>query len=236
LERDLPAGSYICLFVKDNGQGMEAETRERLFEPFFTTKEKGKGTGLGLCSVYGAVAQNQGKIFVASEVGQGTIFSIYLPRIECPNLHESRSPKVDCSYHGSETILLVEDENAVRRMLREALRKRGYRVLEAENGADAISKWGSEVERIDLLVTDIVMPVMNGLKLAEELRRRRPTIRIVFMSGHAEEVISRQSGIESAQELLTKPFLPDVLVRRVHEILVESCIRRSRDPITIQVA
>ena len=159
---------------------------------------------------------------MASEVGHGTIFSIYLPRIERPKLSDARLPNSDRSYRGTETILLVEDETALRRMLREALSRRGYRVLEAENGADAIAKWGSEVEHIDLLVTDIVMPVMNGLKLAEELRDLRPSIKIIFMSGHAEEVISRQTGTEPALDLLTKPFLPEVLVRRVREALEQS--------------
>lgn len=216
---DLPAGSYVCLFVKDNGYGMDAQTREHLFEPFFTTKQKGKGTGLGLSSVYGAVAQNHGRISVASEVGKGTTFSICLPRIESPNSLESCPERSAPSYHGTETILLVEDENSVRRMLREALSKSGYRVLEAENGLDAIDKWGAELEYIDLLVTDIVMPVMNGLKLAEELRNRRPAVRVIFMSGHAEEMISKQSGMDPATDLLAKPFLPEVLVRRAREVL-----------------
>jgi PAS domain S-box-containing protein len=221
-QRDLPAGSYVCLMVKDNGHGMDAQTRQQMFEPFFTTKEKGKGTGLGLSSVYGNVEQNHGRIYVISEVGKGTTFSIYLPRIENPNSHESRPTRSACANHGTETILLVEDENSVRRMLREALSKAGYRVLEAENGSDAIRKWGAEVEYIDLLVTDIVMPVMNGLRLAEELRNRRPSLRVIFMSGHAEEVISKQSGPDPALDLLAKPFLPEMLVRRVREVLGQS--------------
>jgi PAS domain S-box-containing protein len=220
--RDLPTGSYVCLTVRDNGHGMDAQTQQHLFEPFFTTKQKGKGTGLGLSSVYGAVEQNNGRVFVVSEVGKGTTFSIYLPRIEHPNSLESRSTRSSCAYHGTETVLLVEDENSVRRMLREGLSKTGYRVLEADNGLDAIKRWGAEVDSIDLLVTDIVMPVMNGLRLAEELRQRRPSLRVIFMSGHAEEVISKQGGPDLAPDLLAKPFLPEVLVRKVREVLGQS--------------
>ncbi len=219
--RELAPGSYVCLKVQDTGHGMAAETLEHLFEPFFTTKEKGKGTGLGLSSVYGAIEQNHGRIFVASEVGKGTSFSIYLPGIENPNPMETRPSPAANSYEGTETVLLVEDENSVRRMLREALCKSGYRVLEAENGLDAIQKWRNEIEDVDLLVTDIVMPVMNGLKLAEELRNRRPLLRTIYMSGHAEEMISRQTGPDSALDLLSKPFIPEVLVRRVREVLGE---------------
>src|SRR5262249_20862844 len=125
-------------------------------------------------------------------------------------------------YRGTETILLVEDETAVRRMLREALTRAGYRVREAANGAEAIKQWRGEIEQIDLLVTDIVMPVMNGLKLAEELRRRRPSLRIIFISGHAEELISRQSMPDPPPDLLPKPFIPETLVRKVREVLNQS--------------
>ena len=129
---------------------------------------------MGLLSVYGGVEQNHGQIFVASELGKGTTFSIYLPRIESANSLESRPPTSDHLSQGNETILLVEDESGVRQMLREVLSKAGYRVWDSESGAKALEQWGAKIEQIDLLVTDIVMPVMNGLKLAEELRNRRP--------------------------------------------------------------
>jgi PAS domain S-box-containing protein len=218
-ELDIPVGSYVRIVVKDTGCGMNSETQQHLFEPFFTTKQIGKGTGLGMSSVYGGVAQNGGRIFVSSELGQGTTFFIYLPRTECPNsVEQRRSPSRSLS-QGTETILLVEDESAVRRMLRDALSKVGYRVWEAENGAEAIARWGQQIKDIDMLVTDIVMPVMNGLRLADELRDRRPNLKVLFISGHSEDLIKRP---DPAPDVLQKPFLPDVLVRKVREILDQS--------------
>src|SRR6266852_8764721 len=173
------------------------------------TKQNSKGTGLGLLSVYGGVEQNHGQIFVASELGKGTTFSIYLPRIESASALESRPPTSDHLPQGNETILLVEDESAVRQMLREVLSKAGYRVWDSETGAKALEQWGAKIEQIDLLVTEIVMPVMNGLKLAEELRNRCPGLKIIFMSGHAGEMtgamINRQGGSDPAPDLLSKP-------------------------------
>ena len=217
---DLPAGDYIRLLVADTGLGMDTRTQQHLFEPFFTTKEKGKGTGLGLSSVYASVAQCHGHILVASELGQGTAFSIYLPACEQPGGPETPAVPSRAISRGNETILLVEDETMVRRMLREALSRAGYRVWEAGHGAEALDHWGSEVNEIALVVTDIVMPVMNGLKLADELKKRRPDLKLIFMSGHAEDMITRQNnGLELPEEFLAKPFLPDVLVSKVREVL-----------------
>jgi CheY-like chemotaxis protein len=215
----------VRLAVKDTGQGMDNETQQHLFEPFFTTKQIGKGTGLGLPSVYGGVQQNHGRIVVASEVGQGSTFSIYLPRLERPEQAETGSAPARSVPKGSETVLLVEDETAVRRMLSEALTRTGYRVWEAANGSDALHKFGEQIGEVDLLVTDIMMPVMNGLRLAEELRSRRPNLNVVFMSGHAEDVISGQGRINSAADLLQKPFVPDVLVQKVRKVLDRSSDR-----------
>ena len=216
---NLAPGSYVRLTVKDTGQGMSKETKRHLFEPFFTTKEVGKGTGLGLPSVYGGVQQNHGSIVVESEIGQGSTFSIYLPRLDRPNLLESRHAPARSRSKGTETILLVEDESAVRRMMFEALTRTGYRVWEATNGADAIRKFGEHIGEVDLLVTDIMMPVMNGRRLAEELRSRHPSLSVVFMSGHAEDVINRQGCVSPAADLLQKPFFPDVLVQKVRGVL-----------------
>ena len=192
---------------------MDRNTQQRIFEPFFTTKAQGKGTGVGMSSVYGTIEQNHGHILLASEIGKGTTFSVYFPRHEAPiSLESDRSSTLDVS-HGVETILLVEDESAVRRMLRGALSAAGYRVWEAGNGAEAISQWGADLGSIDLLVTDIVMPVMNGLRLAEELRKRHSHIKVILMSGHSEEVISGQSGSDSSPDIMQKPFLPEALVR-----------------------
>jgi PAS domain S-box-containing protein len=222
---DLAPGSYVRLVVRDTGHGMDSDTQRHLFEPFFTTKMRGKGTGLGLSSVYGCVEQNHGRIFVNSRLGRGTTFSIFLPRIEAPQSAETRKVTAPGFHDGTGTVLLVEDESAVRRMLREALSGAGYRVWEAGNGAEAVKLWGDSIEQIDLLVTDIVMPVMNGLRLAEELLRRRPSLKVVFMSGHPEDLINSQSGENPAPELLQKPFVPDVLVRTVREMLDQSLSR-----------
>jgi two-component system, cell cycle sensor histidine kinase and response regulator CckA len=201
--------------------GMDAETQQHIFEPFFTTKHLGKGTGLGLSSVYGAIVQSGGHIAVMSQPGKGASFSIYLPRV-APAVAVEASATRSHGSKGSETILLVEDETAVRRMLREALIRAGYKVWEAANGAEALAQTSAESDRVDLLVTDILMPVMNGLRLAEELRNRHPRLKVVFMSGHSEEVISHQSGPDPAPDLLQKPFLPEVLVRKVRSVLDQS--------------
>jgi CheY-like chemotaxis protein len=213
-------GTYVRLVVQDTGLGMDNETKQRLFEPFYTTKERGRGTGLGLASVLGSVEQNRGHILVSSEIGKGSEFTIYLPWTE-PSAEiptESHGSSLQLA-QGAETILLVEDEPAVRRMLRESLAKAGYRVWEAGNGKEAIDQWVHQIEGIDLVVTDLVMPVMNGLRLIEELRKLRPGIPVVCMSGHSDDVISGQIGSQTAADLLRKPFLPEVLVRKAREIL-----------------
>jgi PAS domain S-box-containing protein len=224
---DMPAGCYVCLTVGDSGAGMDDATLQRIFEPFFTTKAAGKGTGLGLASVYAGVEQNGGRISVNSQIGKGTKFLIYLPRLERGVAPASETTPLRLEPdEGGGTVLLVEDEIAVRRMLREALSGAGFRVFEAGNGSEAIELWGSSVAEVDLLVTDVVMPLMNGLKLADELRRRRPDLKVLFMSGHSEEVISRQGVLEPEFLLLVKPFLPAALVTKVREILARPSPRR----------
>src|SRR4051794_30140062 len=216
---ELPAGSYVRLSILGTGHGMGAEVERHIFEPFYTSKQMGRGTGLGLSTVYGTVEQSGGRIFVSSSVGEGTTFSICLPRLESVPSGEAPRAMVDHPSPGCETILLVEDENSVRRMLREALRNAGYKIWEAGNGAEAIAHCGARIDEIDLVVTDIVMPVMNGLRMAEELRCRRPDIKVVFMSGHSLDMINNQSVPDSAPDLLQKPFMPQVLVRKVREVL-----------------
>jgi CheY-like chemotaxis protein len=219
VEPHFPPGSYVRLTVTDTGNGMDCETQQHIFEPFFTTKAQGKGTGLGMSSVYGSVEQNDGRISVMSEVGKGTTFSIFLPRKQEPVFLENPANLPVDQSRGIETIVLVEDETSVRRMLREVLSTAGYRVWEAENGAEAIAQWGSALAKVDLVVTDIVMPVMNGLKLAEELRHRIPGLRFIFMSGHSEDIINGQTAPHTPPDILQKPFAPDVLVRKVREAL-----------------
>jgi PAS domain S-box-containing protein len=216
---DLPPGSYVCLTVTDTGHGMDAETLQHLFEPFFTTKEKGKGTGLGLSSVYGGVQHNGGRISVSSEVGKGTVFSIYIPAYANDPVPELRQTPASHAGAGCETILLVEDEASVRRMLREALSRSGYRVWEAGNGAEALENWGARVREVHLLITDVVMPVMNGKRLAEELRELRRDLPVIFMSGHAEEVLTNQGMLDPSVDLLPKPFLPEALITKARQVL-----------------
>src|SRR5207248_2092657 len=173
-----------------------------------TTKPRGKGTGLGLSSVYRGVEQNGGWIFVSSELGSGSSFSIYFPRLERPVELEPGIIPDRMATRGSGTILLVERETAVRRMLCDALTNAGYRVLEACNGADAIEHWAPAIDKIDLVVMDIVRPVRNGLRLIEELRKRRPDIRVMCMSGHSDDILNALRELDPAPELLRKPFLP----------------------------
>lgn len=218
-ELGLPPGWYLRLIVCDSGHGMDAQTQQHLFEPFFTTKATGKGTGLGLSSVYGGVEQNRGRILVNSQVGKGTSFSIYLPSFGIESAATVPKVRPNVTPGGVETILLVEDESALRRMLREALTHAGYRVWEAGNGVEAIEQWACRIDEVDLLVTDIVMPAMNGLRLAEELTRLSHRLSVVFMSGHADEVINQQGMSGASPDLLSKPFAPQTLVSKVREVL-----------------
>jgi len=215
----LNAGSYVMLAVSDTGCGMDAETQSHIFEPFFTTKEQGKGTGLGLAMVYGIVKQSEGYIWVYSEPGRGTTFKIYLPRVD-----ESPAPsklvKVPGEQAGgAETILLVEDESSVRSLVRGVLETAGYTVLEARNGEDALVISNAHREHIHLLVTDVVMPKMSGPELAQQMAPLRREMKVLFMSGYADDAIVQHGVFDSNAGFLQKPFTPDVLARKVREIL-----------------
>jgi two-component system, cell cycle sensor histidine kinase and response regulator CckA len=215
----LQPGPYVLLAVTDTGCGMDQETQSHLFEPFFTTKEQGKGTGLGLSTTYGIVKQSGGYIWVESEVGKGTTFRIYLPRID--EATEAPAPAVEArsAPHGSETILLVEDEEAVRHLLRDILLRYGYTVLEAENGPQAISLCRAHPGPIHLVVTDMVMPQMSGWEVADAVSALRPKARIIYMSGYIEHVVVEQRVLESGVAFLGKPFTPETLGRKVREVL-----------------
>ncbi len=216
---EILAGSYVELAVSDTGEGMDAETKSHLFEPFFTTKERGKGTGLGLSSVYGSVRQNGGGIVVWSERGSGATFRIYLPQLREPTTDDKPEPQLNAITCGTETILLVEDEVPLRRMLQETLSGAGYRVLEANDGTDAIRRWEKQAESIDLLLTDVVMPLVNGRQLARRLTSVAPRMRVVYMSGYADDVIAYHGILDEATTLVQKPFSPSALLQKLREVL-----------------
>ena len=207
------AGPYVMLSVTDTGMGMDAETRAHMYEPFFTTKERGKGTGLGLSTVYGIVKQHGGDIWVYSEPGKGTTFKIYLPRVG--TMAVAVEPKaVAPSPSGTETVLLVEDESGVRKLIRDVLDQHGYRVLEAGSGAAALETSEAHEGPIDLLVTDLVMPGMNGRDLAEALALLRPEMKVLYLSGY-----TAQGTIDQSAQFLEKPFSPETLARKIRDVL-----------------
>ncbi|MBZ5727786.1 MAG: response regulator [Acidobacteriia bacterium] len=206
-------GSYVMLAFSDTGVGMDPATRSRLFEPFFTTKTPGKGSGLGLATVYGAIKQSDGQVTVYSQPGCGTIFEIYLPRVpetvEAPRKGSAR---------GSETILVVDDEEGVRKLVGAVLRTNGYDVLEAETGAAALAAFDKNAHKIDLLLTDVVMPQMSGIELARQIADRAPGLKILYISGYRDQAIGAATG-EAPKAFLRKPFTPDVLLGKVREVL-----------------
>jgi PAS domain S-box-containing protein len=216
----LRPGRYARLEVRDNGVGMGAETLERVFEPFFSTKEKGKGTGLGLATVYGIVKQSGGHISVKSAPGQGTTFRIWLPEVEADHTEAApAAPSGTDAPRGSETILLVEDEEALRSLLSEVLTGSGYRVLLAASGAEALKISRAHGGALHLLLTDVVMPGMGGREVATILGAERPGLPVLFASGYTAEAIARQGVLEEGMDLIHKPFTPDALLQRVRERL-----------------
>jgi CheY-like chemotaxis protein len=195
---------------------MDEATRARIFEPFFTTKEKGKGTGLGLATVYGIVSQSGGHIRVESALGAGTTFRIYLPRVDEEVLPEPEASPA--SGGGSETILLVEDEQAVRELARSILELHGYRVLEAPHGGEALLLCERHPGHVDLMLTDVRMPHLSGRELYERLARVRPDLKVLYMSGHTDQILD-PGGLEPGTAFLPKPFKPTALLAKVREAL-----------------
>lgn len=211
-------GNYVMLSVSDTGMGMDRETQSRIFEPFFTTKEKGKGTGLGLSTVYGIVKQTGGYVMVQSEIGRGTTFHIYLPLVEeAAEKHAVTAP--DTALGGSETILLVEDEESVRQLVRDTLTAKGYRVFDADNGEAGLTAAAAHDGKIDLVITDVVMPGMGGRELVKQLTETRPTIKVLYLSGYTEDAIVSDGSIEKGTAFLQKPFTLQNLSRKVREVL-----------------
>ena len=214
------AGSYVVLAVSDTGCGMSRETQARIFEPFFTTKETGKGTGLGLATVYGIVKQSAGYVWVYSELGRGTTFKIYLP-LAAGDVDDGDEVLLSrpAPAGGAETILLVEDDDAVRAAARRTLARAGYTVLEASNGTEALARYAEAASPIDLVVTDLVMPEMGGRDLAARLRACHPHTRVLYMSGFTQDAAVRQSVLAPGEVFLEKPFTPDGLARKIREVL-----------------
>jgi len=212
-------GAYVMLAVSDTGTGMDAETCTRVFEPFFTTKEQGKGTGLGLSTVYGIVKQSGGYIWVYSEAGLGSSFKIYLPRVdEAAERAPARQVRQE-AYRGTETILLVEDEAGVRALIRQVLRRQGYTVLDCSHGGEALLAAERHHGEIHLLLTDVVLPQMNGRELVERLLSLRSDMKVLFMSGYTDEAIAHHGVLTPGSAFVQKPFTNESLARKVREVL-----------------
>ena len=212
-------GSYVMLSVADTGCGMDRETQARIFDPFFTTKEFGMGTGLGLATVYGIVKQGGGYLWVYSEPNHGTIFKVYLPRVDQPVWAAIPARPEPAVPFGSETILLAEDSDALRDVTQEFLRSIGYAVLEAASGKEALQLVKEFSGTIHLLLTDIVMPEMSGPELAKLVLAIRPEIKVIFTSGYPDPVIARHGGLDPAAAFVQKPYRPKALARKIQEVL-----------------
>jgi two-component system cell cycle sensor histidine kinase/response regulator CckA len=225
------SGWHVLLAVSDTGVGMSQNVLSHMFEPFFTTKAPGKGTGLGLATVYGIVKQSEGSILVSSEIGRGTTFNIYLPRTE-GTVTDDESPGAVSYRPGSETILLVEDDDMVRELTREILRRSGYTVLEARDVHEAL-RIGKQNEHIDLLLTDVVMPHASGQQLSERIVASKPDVKVLYMSGHSDAALHHRGMIDSDINFITKPFAPEALLKKIREIFDNDAPSKTTRKLTI---
>jgi PAS domain S-box-containing protein len=223
-------GSYLMLAVSDTGIGMSPEVRSRVFEPFYTTKDMGKGTGLGLSTVYGIVKQSGGQIWAYSEPGQGTVFKLYFPRLETAAT-ESLERLGEFPLGGTETVLLVEDEESVRQLVRRILERQGYHVLESRNGHEALALATAYSDGIDLILTDVVMPELSGRALVERLTAVRPNAAIIYMSGYTDDDVLRRGMLEPGSRFIQKPFDPNALLRMVREALNRATVGHVSSPV-----
>ncbi|MBI3507553.1 MAG: response regulator [Proteobacteria bacterium] len=216
---DVKPGPYVMLAVSDTGIGMDTKTLARIFDPFFTTKEQGKGTGLGLSTVYGIIKQSGGSVYVYSEPGHGTAFKIYLPHVTDSGAPVSAAPAPVQSMRGAETILLVEDDASVRRLLLRLLTQNGYMVLQASDPMEAVILCENHPAGVELLITDIVMPQMHGGELARKLLAIRPNMKVIYMSGYTDQAVVQRDLLNVDKNFLQKPVNPEVLAKKVREVL-----------------
>jgi PAS domain S-box-containing protein len=216
---EVTPGPYVCLAVSDTGTGMDEHVRQHLFEPFFTTKEPGKGTGLGLSTVYGIVRQSAGHVAVYTELGRGTSFKVYLPRVDEEPTHRTPVVRDARSHDGTETVLVAEDEDAVRALVRDVLTEHGYHVIEARTGRDALAALKDARRPVDLVLTDVIMPGMSGPHLVKRITDLVGSPRVIYMSGHTDTALVAEGGIDPQVPYLQKPFTGDTLLQRVREVL-----------------
>jgi polar amino acid transport system substrate-binding protein len=205
--------------ISDTGVGMDEATRTHIFEPFFTTKEVGKGTGLGLAVVYGIIKQHDGFINVYSEPGKGTTFRIYLPIIGAVPTDDAKTPHLEAPARGTETILVAEDDENLRKLSRTVLTEFGYTVIEAVDGEDAVKKFAENKATIKLLLFDLIMPKMNGKEASDEIRKIKPDMKVLFVSGYDPDLVQQKELLEACVSLVYKPISPMDLLRRVRSVL-----------------
>lgn len=211
-------GTHAVLIVSDTGMGMDEKTRQRIFEPFFTTKDVGKGTGLGLSIVYGIIRQHDGNINVYSEQGIGTTFKIYLPLIKA-GVEERKLAETVSPARGMETVLLAEDDPDVKKLIKDALVKYGYTVMEAADGEEAVKVFMDNRDKVDILVFDIIMPKMKGDEAYKEIVKIRPEIKVIFISGYTEEIIYSKGVLEKGLSVVSKPVSPHEILTKIREVL-----------------
>ncbi|TBR21671.1 response regulator [bacterium] len=219
LHPEIAPGPHVMLAVSDTGHGMDRQTQARIFEPFFTTKEKGRGTGLGLATVHDIVKQNGGSIFVYSEPGKGTTFKIYFPRVEDPVEGSLRPATRAGSLRGTETVLVVDDDDAIRKLVHRVLADHGYTVLDAISSPEALRFCERHAGPVHLMVTDAIMPLMDGRELAKRASGLRPRMKVVYMSGYTGDAAIHHGLLEPGSAFIEKPFTPESILRKVRETL-----------------
>ena len=215
---EVEPGPYVMLAVKDTGEGMEHEVMEKIFDPFFTTKELGKGTGLGLATAFGIIKQHNGHVHVYSELGMGTTFKIYFPQVT-GKLEKVVEQAPGPMPKGTENILIVDDEKAIVDLVAATLTPLGYKITATTDPGEAVTLHRETKEKFDLLLTDVIMPEMNGRQLAEAITAKQPDLKVIYMSGYTDDVIKRHSIMEQGFELISKPLLPRALADKLREVL-----------------